>query len=1133
MPIHLQEVTDEFAYFSLAVAKASGPDTSLSTTVPTAVADASVLDGLLFALTRGLPTSPPGGSISPAELAVAEPAATAQPAAAEPEVAPVEEPVKEPVVEKSVDVVVGFHKDQVGVPLDPETAPLYYLHPALPATPYKVPLQGGNSSIPVLPPVVTALDKIFTRLMWVAREIRSPRSWVGYSAFVLMGLLKKCRPVMYEGGTFTDLLQVYVPWAHKTELRSLHVMAIACALKPQEGSSHSELVAVSDRLPLKDVNHFVAGIRCQDRAVDLETCDFETKYATEGVAVIRTVADGDCALDVMTKMLGVPGSLQARTDLRADISDYLMDRIGASWLHDIMVATCELDQEDVDLYRSEDTTSVAANWAPSPTAAQPAPAVAELEVVIPDEETFSAMRSVSKLKDDSVVLSLILSLPKQVVHEQVAIYRQSEITKATAGAVVSTKIKLGTRATVAIRNVVAHRFHMYILENDILLDVSMPYGAIRTFIDENIIKKNRLQSKEVRIWYDKWRSNPANVQAAVDKRQRLPSASRNLLKSYAPVREHLRKRAPGGGRQFSAVRVRQELYEWWSGLRYAIDWQELADDNRSRGKKHLARFPRDFIKLKANQLVAEYVAACLLNGHRVTAVTVDSRWFKRWEEEYGLSMRVANRKYEVSRDVVKQRMELFWQSLFRVRQLCQLRWGYDPVILNFDQSPFHHNESGSQNKATLAVRSSVVPIVEGKSDVKRRWSGNFTTQSRFDMPTSAVADTSPQFRIPPTECMFKYERDGCVDKRLQNYHRSRGFGDWFTVSVSPKGSYREYDVIEFLKKHLDLWTDGRDWRILLCDDYSAHKSENVWRLCWSRGYIRICHGGGVTPVAQTCDTDLNQHVRRVYGALEVQLLLEKMRSGVVVPSLTPEECMELLHTVMSNPALHKNASYGYKMTGQSIDLHGKEDALVCREAGVYWNEKTTCGLPDMRAKLNPVLALVAEEYKEGRLEWNQDDVLRLIAAYPANKKADKVLAALGEDFYHDDIHALEFEDDADAIADEDQEASASSAEDDDEPVALVDAIVLHGDAETAVADAEMDNPILSAEQADEVHKRLSTMATLEAAIELLEGTGQLRVVQVMQQELSKEKRKNGKYARSRPQSRSLSRGCATPNTRVF
>ena len=94
---------------------------------------------------------------------------------------------------------------------------------------------------------------------------------------------------------------------------------------------------------------------------------------------------------------------------------------------------------------------------------------------------------------------------------------------------------------------------------------------------------------------------------------------------------------------------------------------------------------------------------------------------------------------------------------------------------------FHNNETGSQNKLTLAVRQSVVPIVEGNTDVEKRWSGNFATVSRFDG------------QIPPCECMFKFERDGPVDKRLQEFLRSRGFPHWFTVAVGPKGSYREYD----------------------------------------------------------------------------------------------------------------------------------------------------------------------------------------------------------------------------------------------------------------------------------------------------------------------------------------------------
>ena len=303
-----------------------------------------------------------------------------------------------------------------------------------------------------------------------------------------------------------------------------------------------------------------------------------------------------------------------------------------------------------------------------------------------------------------------------------------------------------------------------------------------------------------------------------------------------------------------------------------------------------------------------------------------------------------------------------------MRLLIAKRFGYDALIQNFDQSPFHHDEIGSQNKATLAVRGSIVPVVEGSSDVKSRWTANLTTQSRF-----TGNNDNPR---PACECMFKGEKDGPIDHRLQAFLRSRGFPHWFTVTVGPKGSYREHDIIEWLQKHLDPWRDGRDWRIYLCDDYAAHKSENIWNLCWSRGYVRIVHGGGVTPIAQTPDTDLNEHVRRMYGNLESRLLLEKMRNGQVVPKLTHEECMELMLEVLRDDELHKRASAGYKKVGQSIDLFGTEDLLVRREARGFWDEEATDRLPNMRATLHAELAAVADEFETGGLTWCERDVRR-------------------------------------------------------------------------------------------------------------------------------------------------------------
>ena len=206
--------------------------------------------------------------------------------------------------------------------------------------------------------------------------------------------------------------------------------------------------------------------------------------------------------------------------------------------------------------------------------------------------------------------------------------------------------------------------------------------------------------------------------------------------------------------------------------------------------------------------------------------------------------------------------------------------------------------------------------------------------------------------MPFCEMCFKAAVGGEVNERLQAFIRSRGFPSWFTVTASPKGSYREQDIMIFLKRHLKPWTPGRRWHCLFADDFSAHKTNNVFNLCWSRGYILLIHGGGATPIAQTPDTDLNEHVRREYGGLEARLLIDKMRDGEIVPKLRNEECMELMLQVLTSKTLHKKAAEGFKKVGQNVDLHGKEDSLICREAGTFWSEQTTYGYINMRARID-------------------------------------------------------------------------------------------------------------------------------------------------------------------------------------
>ena len=102
-------------------------------------------------------------------------------------------------------------------------------------------------------------------------------------------------------------------------------------------------------------------------------------------------------------------------------------------MHDIMAVTQEVNPDDVDKAKLCNQSHLRF---PPPEA--PAPAVADKTVVedamvlvddAVDQETIAAIRWASKLTEDANVLSLIQSLPKGIIEEQVALYRNRDTTK--------------------------------------------------------------------------------------------------------------------------------------------------------------------------------------------------------------------------------------------------------------------------------------------------------------------------------------------------------------------------------------------------------------------------------------------------------------------------------------------------------------------------------------------------------------------------------------------------------------------------------------------------------------------------------------------------------------------------------
>ena len=732
-------------------------------------------------------------------------------------------------------------------PSSPQTAPVPALSAPAPQSPIVVSEEDDADACAIDSSAEAAHHKIQATLLALARTIRRPRSYVGYIAFILMGLLKECRPCAWEGPSSIDLLAVFAPWATEHCFKECPVQAIACVLVGQpDGCVHC--APISEEHPLERCGHYIAGTKVPVTAVAEQPNDIETLYASLGISTLATVMDGDCGLDVMTMMLAQPSSYDFRKQLRTEISEYLLSRMEEPWMLNLMVACQELQQEDVIAAQGAIGRKKPAVVAPA--VAESAPVlVADESEIVPDEETCAAMRWASKLSDDANVLSLVRSLPKPIIQEQLQLYRNRKEQKPAVAA--EQPIVIPKKPRYQERMLVCARFHMFCRSKGIDVEQKkLPWGVMTEFLREHVVWQAQIKRAArlaVLDWYRRWKRDAANV-VATEVPAVAATSQKCLLKSKALLPAWCRTRGWGGGRSYKAPLIRQQLYEWWTGIRYAIDWKQLIQSRRSRGKKNLARFPRAIIILKTQQLLEEHAYACLLSGQRVQSFRPDSAWLARWMGEYGVSLRKANRKYQVPRHVLKERLEIFWVNLFRLRFFLLRILGYDPLILNFDQSPFHHNETGSQNKPTLSVRGSIVPIVEGNTDVKSRWTANLTTFSKF----------SSDGPMPFCEVMFKAASDGLVNDRLQNFLRSRGFPSWFSVTVAPKGSYREQDIIEFLTKHLEEWREGRDWRILLADDFSAHKTPNVFNLAWSRGYILLIHGGG----CHSCGSNLRHRSQR-------------------------------------------------------------------------------------------------------------------------------------------------------------------------------------------------------------------------------------------------------------------------------
>ena len=204
----------------------------------------------------------------------------------------------------------------------PSSAPLGPMSAAPPneAGAASLPSAVAEVQQPLAPLAKLAEDRILGRLLQLGRDIRRERTYVGHSAFLLFALIYQCRPFIWEGSSRIDLIEVLAPWAKERCTRSCVVDGVCCCFERMDKGG-AVMVPVSETHPLATCRHYVAGAR-----IDLDDpghCpgdgdSLQSFYYHFGLALLGTVMDGDCGIDVCVQMLGQPQNKDTRIALREE-----------------------------------------------------------------------------------------------------------------------------------------------------------------------------------------------------------------------------------------------------------------------------------------------------------------------------------------------------------------------------------------------------------------------------------------------------------------------------------------------------------------------------------------------------------------------------------------------------------------------------------------------------------------------------------------------------------------------------------------------------------------------------------------------------------------------------------------------
>ena len=178
----------------------------------------------------------------------------------------------------------------------------------VPAACAALPGQTKNRDAPLAASAVADLEQVdpLGTLLNLARQIRARHQYVGYSFFILLALCKHIRPVMWEGMNRIPLVETFAPWALETCDRSCGgVEGVCCCFQTLDGGTVS-MRPVSEDLDLSRCRRYVASVAVPEETNTNPNGDsIEDFYMRLGRALLGTVVDGDCGVDVGCMMPGL------------------------------------------------------------------------------------------------------------------------------------------------------------------------------------------------------------------------------------------------------------------------------------------------------------------------------------------------------------------------------------------------------------------------------------------------------------------------------------------------------------------------------------------------------------------------------------------------------------------------------------------------------------------------------------------------------------------------------------------------------------------------------------------------------------------------------------------------------------